>query len=158
MRNLKLDSSHSVLVSSSRDTNTVMEYILSTNFVYNDDKNIKLNAHVKQLGVPFSDTSKNEGSGKVVLTILNNPPLTLDGKYQADPTADSKKGSATLNVKYGDKESSVNLNTEFLSDMTFFKNNIKVKTPIENIKDLDILFSHKVNYYLSSPFLSHDYK
>lgn len=123
-----------------------MEYIHSTNLVYNDDKTVKLNTVLKQTGIPLNTKNKNSGSAKIVLTILNNPPITIDGVYKVDPTTDSKKGSATLNVKSGDKETSVDVNTEFLSDMTFFKNNIKVKTPIEKMKNLDIVFSHKVKY------------
>lgn len=121
---------------------------MSSNLVYNDDKNIKLDAHLKQSGMPLNQKSKNEGSGMITLTVLNNPPLSINGKYQADPTSDSKKGSATLNVNYGEKKSSIDVSSEFLPDLTFFSSNIKIKTPIEKVRDLEVLINHKVNYYL----------
>lgn len=138
---MKFECSDSILVP--REAGGLIEIIQSSTLVYNDDQKIKLNTHVKHSGVP-SKTIKSEGSGKIVLTVLTHPSLTIDGKYAHDPTADTKKGSVSADVSYGAKKASVAMDSEYLPDLSSVNTNIKATTPIEKLKNVNLQFTHKV--------------
>ena len=138
---MKLECSDSFLIP--KEAGGLIEIIQSSTLVYNDDQKIKLNTHIKHTGVP-SKTVKSEGSGKIVLTVLSHPSLTIDGKYAHDPTADTKKGSLSADVLYGDKKTSVAVDSEYLPDLSSVSTNIKATTPIEKLKNVNLQFTHKV--------------
>ena len=138
---MKFDFSDSILIPS--EAGNTIEFTQSSTLVYNDDNVIKLDAHIKESGIP-SKISKSEGSAKIVLSVLKHPALTFNGKYDYDPTQDLKKGVVTLNLVNGEKEASIAIDSEYLPDLSSLSTNIKVTTPIEKIKIINLQFIHKV--------------
>lgn len=140
LRSMKLGAKHSVLVPHEEDG--LFEYISSGSLTYNDDNNIKGDVHLSHTGIP-DHRHKSEGTGKLSVTILKNPPLTVGATYKSDPTAEIKKSSGTLNVNYGDKEASIASDLSYTENLNSVSLDAKATTPVDKFRNVELKVSRK---------------
>lgn len=139
LRNLKYQGSSSLVLPQGVDSE--FDYKTSQSLTYNDDKTIKVDGHLHQNG--FEPGQKKDGSAKITLAILAQPPLTIGGSFKHDPTAEIKHGSGTLNIKYGDKELTAQTDASYDLALNNIAVGIKATTPVEKFHSVDVGFAQK---------------
>lgn len=142
LKSIKFELSDSILVPVAIDGR--FEYIQKHQLTYNGDKTVKLDSHFT--GVGIADESHNsEGSGKVTVTLPSNAPVTVGYGYKHNPLKELKESAVSLNLNYGNKQTSLALDSTY-NNKNIFNVNLKATTPIEKIRNVDIKIQHKVYF------------
>lgn len=118
----------------------MLEHSSFMDLTYNNDKNIKLDAYTKYI----YEHNKNEGIGRIKLTALQFPPLTIENTFNNAISDDIGKSSASMKLYYGDKGGTLSFDSAYASDLSTVDINVKATTTMEKLKNLDLHLSHKV--------------
>ncbi|XP_023288424.1 apolipophorins, partial [Orussus abietinus] len=140
LKNIKLQVSDSLLTP--KEVGGVFDYIQSYSVIYNDDQALKLDSHIKHLGIADAEHS-SEGTAKVAISVLNNPPLIIGSTYKHNPLGQTKQESASFDVSYGEKNVGLELDSNFLPDLSSVNINAKATTPVDKYRRIDLQFSHQ---------------
>ncbi|KAK0091317.1 hypothetical protein PV326_003399, partial [Microctonus aethiopoides] len=108
---------------------------------YNDDKKIEIGTGLRQSG--FQSDKKKEGGFKAKLGVLAYPPFTIETSFMHDPTGELNKGSGLLNVNYGDKAMTAEIDSTYLPNLNNVAANIKATLPSEKLHNIEFGFVHK---------------
>lgn len=140
LSSLKLETSLNVLAS--HGEHGKFSYTGVKSLTYNGDKKLKAEVAIRHTGVPDSRQA-SDGNAEVTLTLLDNAPLTVATSYKCDPTGELKKGSGTLDVKYGKKAANLETEVTFSEDLKTVKIEAKATTPIEKFRNVELKLHRK---------------
>ncbi|XP_012266095.2 apolipophorins [Athalia rosae] len=142
LKNVKLDISASVLTP--EKTGGRFEYIQKTQLTYNEDKTAKIDWHFANSGIP-DEQNVMEGSGKVTFAIHSNAPVTAGYTYRHNPINELKESAGSFNINYGNKQTSLAVDSSYRKNLDVLNINIKASTPIEKIRNVEVKLQHTVD-------------
>ncbi|KAI4494899.1 hypothetical protein M0804_001100 [Polistes exclamans] len=137
LQNIKLHVSENVLLN--LQENNLLEYSGVHELTYNNDKNIKMDSHLKYK----VDSNGNEGGGKISLTVLHYPTLIIESTFNNVNSDNINKGSSLIKLHYGDKGGTLSLNGAVATDLSMIDINAKATTTMEKLKNIDFHFNHQ---------------
>jgi hypothetical protein len=143
LKNVKLEFDSSILL----NPNGNLEYTRSKVLTYNDNKKIKFDTHYKHTGeFNLEALSTFARTFSLSLKVLDKPTFTFKENYIYDLTGILKKLQEKVNIKFGDKEVTSNLDVQWHPEFNKVSVNSKITTPFETLKNIDLQVDHKVFY------------
>ncbi|XP_043491499.1 apolipophorins [Polistes fuscatus] len=137
LQNIKLHVSENLLLN--LQENHLLEHSGVYELTYNNDKNIKMDSHLKYK----DDSNSNEGGGKISLTVLHYPTLIIENTFNNVNSDNINKGSSLIKLYYGDKGGTLSLNGAYATDLSMIDINAKATTTMEKLKNIDFHLSHQ---------------
>nr|XP_012148156.1 PREDICTED: apolipophorins [Megachile rotundata] len=135
LSNLKLEVSSSLLDATEKN---LIDYAENIKLTYNNDKKMQGELSYK-LQLPDKDSNlPSSGTGKLILNILQNPPLKVDGKYEYVPNSEKQTAMVDLNASYGDKKLSLRSDNEYLPDVATVNLKAKGNMLAEKLRNLNL--------------------
>ncbi|KAK2585087.1 hypothetical protein KPH14_008599 [Odynerus spinipes] len=136
LQNLKVQSSLEYVVEPSKNFGRGK---YSSDITYNNDKNIKLELDGRHTG----DRDNFEGAGKISLTVLQFPTLSIEDTYKYTTSANIRKTENALKLNYGDKGGTLSLDVAYAPDLSTVQMNAKATTTMEKLRNIDLHLHHK---------------
>ncbi|XP_063988684.1 apolipophorins [Diachasmimorpha longicaudata] len=141
LRNLKYQSTGSLQLP--HDDVGDLEGSTDHTLIYNDDKKISGNLHVR--GTGLLPGQKKESTATLTLVVLKNSPLIINTNVKYHPFGDMKGGNGSITVEYGDKKVGLNIDAKYNRDLSHVGVNVKATTPSEKLQNVEFGIERIVN-------------